>query len=158
MKSIRVGLGFDVHRFSKRRKSLILAGIKVAEGFGLEAVSDGDVVLHAICDGILGAACLGDIGDYFPPHNKGLKGIKSTKIVRYVLKEINKAYKIVNIDTTIVSQKPPLAKYKKKILDSLRDIFGASNINIKIKSKEGLGILGGKNALACFCIVLLEKC
>ena len=158
MKKIRVGLGFDVHRFTKKKKEIVLGGIRIPCGFGIRAVSDGDVLLHAICDGILGAASRGDIGDYFPPKDKSSRGIRSEKIAKFILKKIKGNFKIVNIDTVIIAQKPPLVKHKRRILNSLINIFTTKNINIKIKSKERLNILGGINSIVCFSIVALEKC
>ncbi|MBU2436988.1 MAG: 2-C-methyl-D-erythritol 2,4-cyclodiphosphate synthase [Candidatus Omnitrophica bacterium] len=154
----RTGLGFDIHKFSKKKKDLILGGIKIPSTFGLEAVSDGDVVLHAISDGLCGACGLGDIGDYFPPSSGKSKEIKSEKIAKFILKKIERKYKVFNIDITIIAEKPVLSPYKKDILDSLKRLFSLSEINLKIKSKEGLNILGGRNAVACFAIVLVEKC
>ena len=153
---MKVGLGFDVHRFTKRKKSLLLAGININCGFGIEAVSDGDVVIHAICDAILGAASLGDIGDYFPPQHKESKGLKSVDIALFVLKKIKGTYSIENIDATIIADKPPLAKYKPRMAKFLSKLFNAS-INIKIKSKEGLNIMGGSEAIACYAVALLKK-
>ena len=158
MKSVRVGLGFDVHRFTKKKKGIILGGVKIPCAFGVRAVSDGDVLLHAISDGILGAASLGDIGDYFPPADKKSKGIKSSDIVRYVLKKIEKKFKLINVDTIIVAQKPVMASYKRKMVRSLIKILGTNNINVKIKSKEGLDILGGVDSIACLCIIALKRC
>jgi 2-C-methyl-D-erythritol 2,4-cyclodiphosphate synthase len=153
-----VGLGFDVHRFTKKRRDLVLGGIKIRYPQGLLAVSDGDVLLHAICDALLGAANLGDIGDYFAPSQPSLQGIDSRRIVKLVLERISKRFKIVNIDITLVADRPPLAKYKLKIIDSLVKIFKAREINLKIKSKERLNLLGSPNSISCLAIVLLEKC
>ncbi len=153
----RVGLGFDVHRFSLRKKKLILGGVVVPAPFGLEAVSDGDVVLHAIADGVCGAAGLGDIGDYFPPQNRKSKGIKSRKIVDTVLNDIKDKFAIENIDITIIAQKPKLKPYKKQMLAALKKIFHQIPINVKIKSKEGLDILGGLDSIACVAAILLRK-
>ena len=86
MKDYRIGLGFDVHKISKRKKDLILGGAKIPSPFGLVAVSDGDVVLHAASDAICGAGALGDIGDYFKPQDKASKDIDSRKIVEFILK------------------------------------------------------------------------
>ena len=102
MKGYSVGLGFDVHKFSKRKKSLILGGVKIPASFSLDAVSDGDLVLHAVCDAICGAAGLGDIGDYFPPQSKKSKNIDSEEIAYFVLKKIGGRYEIANIDIIIV--------------------------------------------------------
>lgn len=152
------GLGFDVHKFTKKRKDLVIGGVPIKYPLGFKAVSDGDVVLHAICDGILGAACLGDIGDYFPPYDKQCQGISSKVIVETVLKKINRKYKIANIDITIIAEKPPLAEYKPEIKSSLMNLFKTKAINVKIKSKEELNILGGKDSIACLAAILLEKC
>jgi 2-C-methyl-D-erythritol 2,4-cyclodiphosphate synthase len=156
MNNYRIGLGFDVHRFSKAKKDLVLGGVKICNGFGLEAVSDGDVLLHAISDALCGASCLGDIGDYFPPSDK-YKGIDSKEIINFILDKMEKNFRIANIDVIIVAEKPKLLSHKKKILKSLCSILKTRAINIKIKSKEGLDILGGKNAISCFAIALLRK-
>lgn len=156
MNKYRIGFGFDVHRFSKRKKALILGGIKIPYPFGLKAVSDGDVVLHAISDALCGFSCLGDIGDYFPPA-KQYAGIDSKKIAAFIVNKIVKRFKIINIDVTIVAQRPRLIPYKKRMTGSLKRIFSTPDINIKIKSKEGLDILGGKSAIACFVIVLAKR-
>ncbi|MBN3040960.1 MAG: 2-C-methyl-D-erythritol 2,4-cyclodiphosphate synthase [Candidatus Omnitrophica bacterium] len=157
MKEYRVGFGFDVHRISKKKKKLILGGSVIPCPFGLEAVSDGDVVLHAISDALCGATVIGDIGDYFPPEDKSCKNIDSKLIVKEILKKTSKNFKTVNLDITIIAEKPRLIKYKKRIISSLRKIISVKNINLKIKSKEGLSILGGVNAMACVVIVLMKR-
>jgi 2-C-methyl-D-erythritol 2,4-cyclodiphosphate synthase len=157
MKEYRIGLGIDVHRFTKKRKNLILGGILIPSSFGIEAISDGDLILHSLSDAICGAARIGDIGDYFPPSKK-YKDLDSKKIVNFILKKIEKKFSIVNMDITLISEKPKLAPYKKKILKSLKKIFKVSCINLKIKSKEGLDFLGGKNSISCLSVVLLKKC
>ncbi len=153
----RFGLGIDVHRFTSKRKNLVLGGVKIEYPLGLEAISDGDVALHAICDGILGAAGLGDIGDYFPP-SKRLQGLDSKKIVDFVLKKIKKKWDIVNIDLTLILEKPKLVSYKKKIVTSLTKIFKVKNVNLKVKSKEGLDFLGRKDSITAISLVSLKKC
>ena len=153
----RIGLGFDVHRLIKAKKALVLGGVKVSSPFSLKAVSDGDVVLHTISDALCGAANLGDIGDYFPPENKASKGMDSKEIARFILKKISRRYEIENIDIIIISEQPRLVKHKKTISKSLRKIFKTSLINLKIKSKEGLDILGAKDSMSCLAIALLRK-
>lgn len=155
MKDYRTGWGFDVHRFAKKKRALILGGYKVPGARGLEAVSDGDVVIHAAADAVCGAAGLGDIGDYFPPRDVRSKGIGSVKIIDFVMRKAKK-FKLVNVDITIAAEKPPLAAHKAAIVSSLRKILGIKAVNVKIKSKEGLDILGGKAAIACFAAVLLR--
>ncbi|MFH1519660.1 MAG: 2-C-methyl-D-erythritol 4-phosphate cytidylyltransferase [Candidatus Omnitrophota bacterium] len=152
-----VGLGFDVHRISRRRKDLILGGIKIPSAFGLVAVSDGDVVLHALSDALCGAAGLGDIGDYFPPQDKRSKGIDSRSIVEFILKKVNKQFTIGNLDVIIITDKPRLFPYKGKITASLRKILSLPSVNVKLKSKEGLDILGGRNSISCFVFAALKK-
>ena len=157
MKNCKVGLGFDVHRLSKVSKDLILGGVKIASSFSLVAVSDGDVVLHAISDALCGAAGLGDIGDYFPPQDKRSKGIDSKEILNFILKKINKKYTIGNLDIVIVTDKPRLFSYKGKITKSLKELLSTTKINVKLKSKEGLNILGSKNSISCFAFISLRK-
>ncbi|MCF7907391.1 MAG: 2-C-methyl-D-erythritol 2,4-cyclodiphosphate synthase [Candidatus Omnitrophica bacterium] len=157
MNGYQVGLGFDVHKFSTKKKSLILGGMKIPAAFSLEAVSDGDLILHAVSDSILGAAGLGDIGDYFPPESKQSKNIDSIDITRFVLKKIGGKYKIENVDIIIVADKPRLVKYKQAITKSLRKILVTVNVNLKIKSKEGQNILGTKNGMSCLAVALLKE-
>lgn len=157
LKGYKVGLGFDVHRFSKAKKDLVLGGVVIPAAFSLRAVSDGDVVLHAVSDALCGAAGLGDIGDYFPPQDKKSKGLDSKKIVKFILGKVNKKFKISNIDIIIITEKPKLVSHKKKIVESLKKILSISTVNLKIKSKEGLDILGSKNAMSCVAAVLLYK-
>jgi 2-C-methyl-D-erythritol 4-phosphate cytidylyltransferase / 2-C-methyl-D-erythritol 2,4-cyclodiphosphate synthase len=158
-----VGFGFDVHRINKNiagaadPRPLLLGGVVIPCDFSLEAVSDGDVVLHAIADAICGASGQGDIGDLFPPHKKSSRDIDSKKIAAFVLGRIHKKYRINNIDIVIVAQKPPLVKHKKKMTASLIDIFSVKSVNIKIKSKENLDILGGREAIAVFAVTSLSK-
>ncbi|MDD5195766.1 MAG: 2-C-methyl-D-erythritol 2,4-cyclodiphosphate synthase [Candidatus Omnitrophica bacterium] len=159
MNNYRIGFGFDVHRFSaarSKKKDLILGGIKIPAKFSLEAVSDGDVILHAACDALCGCACLGDIGDYFPPESKSSKGLDSKLITAQILKRFSKKYEITNMDITIVAEQPRLAPHKQAILSSLKRIFQGCPINIKIKSKEGLDILGGARAIACLVCALAK--
>lgn len=151
-----VGFGFDVHKFSREKKYILLGGLKINCGFGVEAVSDGDVVLHAVCDAVLGAASLGDIGDYFPPGREESKGIKSVDIAKFVMSKIRNNFRIGNIDITVIADKPPLVSYKSKMVESMSRIFKTKNINVKIKSKEGLDIIGSKDAISCLAAALLK--
>ncbi len=157
MKDYKVGLGFDVHRLSKRKKDLILGGAKIPSSFSLIAVSDGDVVLHAVSDALCGAAGLGDIGDYFPPQVKRSKGIDSKEILNFTIKKVKKSFTIGNLDIVIVTDKPRLFSFKEKIAKSLKKLLSTTKINVKLKSKEGLNILGNKNSISCFAFVSLRK-
>jgi len=156
MKEYKVGLGFDVHKISKKKKDLILGGAKIPCAISLEAVSDGDVVLHAISDALCGALGLGDIGDYFPPSDKKSKDLDSKTILKFILKKGGK-FSLINLDITIVADKPRLVMHKQKILSSLKKIFSKGQINLKVKSKEGLNILGGTNSISCLTTVLVKK-
>lgn len=158
MKGYRVGLGFDVHRFSKAKKPLILGGADIPCNFSVSAVSDGDVLLHAIADAVCGACTLGDIGDYFPPQDAKSRGIDSRKIVQFILGKIKNKFIIVNIDATIITEKPRLSGYKKRILKSLCAILNTKAVNVKIKSKEGLDILGSREAISCLALAVVKKC
>jgi 2-C-methyl-D-erythritol 4-phosphate cytidylyltransferase/2-C-methyl-D-erythritol 2,4-cyclodiphosphate synthase len=153
----RVGLGIDIHKFDFTKNKLILGGTIIPADFGLAAVSDGDVVLHAISDGICGACGLGDIGDYFPPENKHCQGMNSKKIIDFVRDKSKDCFEIINIDLTIISEKPRLAAHKAGIVKSLRSILSGIAVNVKIKSKEGLDILGGTEAMACLANVLVRE-
>ncbi len=157
MENYRIGLGFDVHRIAKARKALVLGGAKISSPFSLQAVSDGDVVLHAVSDAICGAAGLGDIGDYFPPGDKKSKGLDSKDIARFILKKTKPAYALKNLDVIIIADKPKLSGRKSLILKSLKKILGISAINLKIKSKEKLDILGGRNSMSCLALAALRK-
>ncbi len=157
MKAYHIGLGFDVHKLKKGKKSLILGGVKIPCSFSLDAVSDGDLILHAVADAICGAAGLGDIRDYFPPKAKKSKNIDSKEIAYFMLKKIGGRYLIENIDIVIVADKPRLVNHKSAIVSSLKKILATSQINLKIKSKEGLSILGPNQAMSCLAVVLLRK-
>ena len=157
MKGYRIGLGFDVHRLSKRKKDLILGGAKILSPLSLIAVSDGDVVLHAISDALCGAAGLGDIGDYFPPQEERSKGIDSKEILNFILKKVRRNFTIGNLDIIIVTDKPRLYSYKERITKSLKKLLLTTKTNVKIKSKEKLNILGSKNSISCLAFISLRK-
>ncbi len=153
----RVGFGFDVHRIIKAKKALVLGGARIPSVFSLKAVSDGDLVLHAVSDALCGAAGLGDIGDYFLPQNKESKGIDSKKIAAFILKKVSKKYRLVNLDLVVVADKPRLFAHKRAMLKSLKKIFTQAKINVKIKSKEKLPILGAKNSISCLALAVVAS-
>ena len=159
MSNYKVGFGFDVHRCTAKKKNIIICGVVIPADLGIEAVSDGDVAVHSLADALCGAAGLGDIGDFFPPGKKSSEGVKSAEIIEFVLRKVkNKRLKVNNADITVIAQKPKLQPYKKEMLFSLRKILSCKEVNIKIKSKEHLDIMGGKNSIACLSSVLLKKC
>lgn len=153
---LRVGFGYDIHRFAEGRK-LFLGGIEIPSGFGLEGHSDADVLLHAICDAILGAISEKDIGEHFPDTDEKNRNLRSEEIY-YAIKDLY-SFTIINVDTTVVMEKPRLSSYKKDIRSSLATILGidADRISIKAKTNESLGPIGESKAIACFAVVLLKK-
>ena len=150
-KYIYYGIGFDVHRLVKGR-NLYLGGLKINSSLGTLGHSDGDPVLHAITDAILGACRKGDIGQKFSDKNKKFKDIRSTILLEKVIKEINgHNYFINNLDINIITQTPKISTYKKKIIKSISDIceIPLNKINIKGKTTEKLGLIGKEKAIAC---------
>ena len=157
--SIKYGLGFDVHRLAHNRK-LYLGGIKIPSTLGTLGHSDGDPVLHAVTDAILGACSMGDIGEKFSDKNKKFKNIRSTILLKKIIKQTeNDGYLINNIDINIIAQKPKIQKYKKKIINCIAKICKIlpSQINIKGKTTEKLGVIGKEKAIACEVITSVIK-
>ena len=153
------GLGFDIHRLVPKKK-LYLGGIKIPFSLGTFGHSDGDPVLHAIIDSILGACKMGDIGEKFSDKNKKYKNIRSTILLKKVLDKIKlKNYLINNMDINIIAQKPKISKYKNKIIKSISEICKISQkqINIKCKTTEKLGLIGKEKAIACEVITSVIK-
>ena len=149
--SMKYGIGFDVHRLSPKRK-LYLGGVKIQSKLGTMGHSDGDPVLHAIVDSILGACKMGDIGEKFSDKNKKFKNIRSTILLSKIIKQIKKKnYFINNIDINIIAQTPKIQKYKNKMIISIAKLceIPPSQINIKGKTTEKLGVIGKEKAIAC---------
>jgi 2-C-methyl-D-erythritol 4-phosphate cytidylyltransferase/2-C-methyl-D-erythritol 2,4-cyclodiphosphate synthase len=156
---IKYGLGFDVHRLVPNKK-LYLGGIKIPSLLGTLGHSDGDPVLHAVTDAILGACNMGDIGEKFSDKNKRFKNIRSTILLKKIIHEVkNKGYIINNIDINIIAQKPKIQKYKKKMLNCIASICELlpTQINIKGKTTEKLGVIGKEKAIACEVIASVIK-
>ena len=154
-----VGIGFDVHRLVPKRK-LYLAGLKIKSPLGTLGHSDGDPVLHAITDAILGACKMGDIGQMFSDKSKKFKNIRSTILLQKVMEKIKaKGYFVNNIDINIITQTPKIKKYKNKMIQSIAKVCGISKnqINIKGKTTEKLGIIGKEKAIACEAITYVIK-
>ena len=161
--SCRIGHGVDVHKFADtvdKRNPLKLAGITISEEYSLVAHSDGDVVLHAICDAILGAAAKGDIGDHFPDYDEDYLGVDSSELLTRVLSLVHEdKFEVVNIDITVLAEIPRLSPFKKTMTDNLCGLLSldSSRCNLKATTTEGLGYLGRKEGIACHCVVLLKK-
>jgi 2-C-methyl-D-erythritol 2,4-cyclodiphosphate synthase len=156
---IRVGQGYDVHRF-KEGGDVILGGVKIDYEQGLEAHSDGDVVLHALCDALLGAAALGDIGKHFPDTDPEFKGADSRDLLRHVYRIVqDKGYQLVNADMTIIAQAPKMAPHISAMCRNIADDLNVAIdcINVKATTTEKLGFEGRKEGIAVQAIVLIEK-
>lgn len=154
---IRVGQGYDVHRFNDG-DHIILGGVKIPYEQGLEAHSDGDVVLHALCDALLGAAALGDIGKHFPDTDPDFKGADSRVLLRHVYKIVQEqGYKLGNADITIVAQAPKMAPHIAAMCQNIADDLNVDNsqVNVKATTTEKLGFEGRKEGIAVHAIVLL---
>jgi len=157
--NIRIGNGFDVHRFVQNRK-LILGGVEIPYEYGLEGHSDADVLCHAIADSLLGALSLGDIGKFFPDTDAKYKGMDSLILLKEVYSKVKSLhYAIVNVDTTIICQKPKLAQYidnMKSNIARVLDVYDDS-IGIKATTTEGLGFTGRAEGIAVIANVLIQK-
>ena len=159
--NLRVGHGFDVHRFSEvydAKKPLRLAGVTVKDKKSLIAHSDGDVVLHALCDAILGAIAAGDIGQHFPDNDATYAGADSADLLRQVMQLAAKQrFSLINVDVTVVAQVPKLSAYRQQMLERLAQllILPINRVNIKATTTEGLGYIGREEGIACHAVVLL---
>ncbi len=157
--NIRVGNGYDVHALAPGLP-LILGGISIPYEYGCVAHSDGDVVIHSLCDALLGALALGDIGKHFPDTDPAYKGIDSKILLDKVTKLISSyGYGLVNADITILAQKPKLLPYVDQMRQTLASITGVdiSAISIKATTTEKLGFVGRKEGIAVYAVVLLSK-
>ena len=157
--SIRIGHGYDVHKFGGEGP-IIIAGVEIAHEQGLIAHSDGDVVLHALCDAILGALALGDIGQHFPDTDPAFSGVDSRKLLRHVYELAQqKHFQLGNVDLTIVAQAPKMAPHiqlmRENIAEDLQADIGL--VNVKATTTETLGFTGRKEGIAAYAVVLLEK-
>ena len=155
---MRIGHGFDSHSFTEGRP-LILGGVNIPYEKGLAAHSDGDAVIHALCDALLGATALGDIGMYFPDDNPEYKNIDSRILLRKVINKLGeKPYKICNADITILAQAPKMLPH----IPSMRTILAedmeieVSAVNIKATTTEKMGFIGREEGIAVFAVVLLD--
>lgn len=157
-KAFRTGFGYDIHRLVPDRP-LWLGGARIPHDKGLLGHSDGDVLLHAVGDSLLGAAALGDIGRYFPPEEKKWKGISSRDILKKVLALLrSRQARVENLDVTLVAQEPRLSPHYEKIHKSLCGILKvpAGRVNLKAKTREGLGEIGRGEAVACYAVAAVE--
>ena len=154
---MRIGIGHDIHRL-KAGGELFIAGVRVSEELSAEAHSDGDVVLHALVDAMLGAACLGDIGEHFPNSDPKYRGARSSVFVRRAMEMIRAAgYRPVNADVTILAERPLLKPFKPQMCQVVSDLVGGAPVNIKAGTNEKCDAVGRGEAVAAIVAVLLEE-
>ena len=156
---MHIGIGYDVHRLVKGRK-LILGGIEIPFAKGLLGHSDADVLIHAVCDALLGAAGSGDIGRHFPDTDPEFDGISSMALLQRVHKIIQaKGFSVINVDTTILAETPKLQPYLESMQKNIAGTLGIAqhSVNIKATTTEGLGIIGKGEGMAALSVALIDK-
>lgn len=155
----RVGQGYDVHRLVEGRP-LILGGVRIEHTLGLDGHSDADVLLHAITDALFGAATMGDIGRHFPDTDPAYKGADSRKLLAEAVRLLaERGWSIVNVDSTVIAQKPKLSPHMPAIVASVAETLGidVENVNVKAKTNEKLGFEGEEKGIVAQAIVLIQK-
>lgn len=156
---MRIGHGYDVHKLVEGRK-LIIGGVEITHTLGLLGHSDADVLTHAVMDAILGAASMGDIGRHFPDNDDSFKNIDSQILLRRVMELVReKGYEIVNLDATIIAQKPKLAPHIPVMVETLAGnmCIDKDQINVKATTEERLGFTGREEGISAHCVCLIEK-
>ncbi len=156
---IRIGNGYDVHAFAEGRK-IILGGVEIPFEMGLQGHSDADVLCHAIADSLLGALALGDIGHFYPDHDKQYEGMDSLILLKEVYEKVKGLnYVLINTDSVIICQKPKLAKYIKEMRTNISCTLGVSmdSISVKATTTEGLGFTGRSEGIAVLAHTLIQE-
>ena len=156
---MRVGFGYDVHALVTRRP-LFLGGIEIPYLFGLEGHSDADVLLHAVCDALLGAIGEGDIGKHFPDTDSQYRDIRSTVLLKRVINKIKeKGFHLSNIDTTLVAQRPKISEFIPRMVKQIADVLEIEpgRVNVKATTTEGLGFAGRGEGIAAYAVALVEE-
>ena len=156
---MRIGHGYDVHRLVEGRK-LIIGGVEIPYEKGLLGHSDADVLVHAVMDALLGAAALRDIGYHFPDSDERYKGIDSMILLRHVAALLNeKGYTVVNIDATVIAQKPKIGKFTRQMAENIASAcgIGADMVNVKATTEENLGFTGRLEGISSHAVCLIEK-
>ena len=154
---MRIGQGYDVHAFGEGGH-IIIGGVSIAHEQGLVAHSDGDVLIHALCDAWLGAAALGDIGQHFPDTDPNYSGADSRELLRQVVELVtSKGYQLANADMTIIAQAPKMTPHIEQMRNNLAEDMNCNidQVNVKATTTEKLGFEGRKEGLACQVVVLL---
>jgi 2-C-methyl-D-erythritol 2,4-cyclodiphosphate synthase len=156
---MRVGFGYDVHPFVSGRP-LVLGGITIPYLFGLKGHSDADVLIHAICDALLGAIAEGDIGRHFPDTDPQYRDIRSTILLRKVMDKVKgKGFHPLNVDATIVAQKPKLSEFIPRMVKEIAAVLEieTGRVNVKATTTEGLGFTGREEGVAAYAVALVEE-
>jgi 2-C-methyl-D-erythritol 2,4-cyclodiphosphate synthase len=159
MQRMRIGQGFDAHQLQVDR-ALVVGGVEIPHDRGLEGHSDGDVLLHAVADAVLGALGEGDLGRHFPSSDESLRGIASSRLVERVVAMMHeRGYALANLDATVIAQAPRLAPYQEEMRTVLAQLLDADpgRINLKVTSTDHLGALGRGEGMASLAVVLLQS-
>ena len=155
---LRIGFGVDYHQIQKGN-SMTLGGIKIDCGYSILAHSDGDIILHSICDALLGAANMGDLGTVFK-EDESTENISSSVLLNQVLNLLSKrSYQIVNLDITYVGEVPRISNYRKEILSNLSKLMNVNEklLSVKSTTTDKLGAIGDREGIACYCSALIQK-
>lgn len=156
---MRIGHGYDVHRLTEGRK-LVLGGVEIPFERGLDGHSDADVLIHALMDSLLGAACMRDIGVLFPDSDARYRGISSMILLQKVMERLTeKGYRVGNVDVTVLAQRPKLRDYIPAMQEKLAAVLqiGIERVSIKATTEEGLGFTGREEGIACHAVCLLDE-
>ena len=159
MTDFRIGNGYDIHALGEGLP-LVLGGVKIPHTKGCIAHSDGDVLLHALCDALLGALALGDIGQHFPDTSEEFRGIDSRKLLERVVAMVRGAgWQVVNADLTLLAQKPKIAPYVPQMRETIAPILGVelSRVSVKATTTEKLGAIGREEGISAYAVVLLGR-
>lgn len=155
--NVRIGQGFDVHRFADDQRPLVLAGVEFPGERGLQGHSDADVVAHAVSDALLGAAGLGDIGQHFPDTDPQWRGADSMQILRAIVGMIEGAgWRVGNVDVNLICERPKIAPRRDEMQTNLVEVLGAP-ASVKGRRAEGLGSIGRSEGIACLAVALLTS-
>lgn len=156
---MRIGIGYDVHRLVKGRK-LMIGGVEIPHEKGLLGHSDADVLLHAIGDALLGAAGLGDLGQFFPDSDPKYKGVSSFVLLKEIASKLSqKKYRPYNVDSVVIAEEPKLAPYRERMMENIANALGIEKdqAHVKATTEEGLGFTGKKEGIAAWAVVLLTR-
>ncbi len=151
-----IGLGFDIHRLVPDRP-LVLGGVEIPYSYGLMGHSDGDALLHAVTDAVLGAAGKGDIGQRFPDTDPQIKGISSRDMLQKVMEDIQQEWSVVNVDVTVVAEEPRIAPHRDAIKECIGALLSTERVSVKGKTMERLGPIGNREAIAAYAVVELSE-